>query len=335
MLAIALTAAVAGRLGGARWLAVHRLATPSFAAAWLHGVLAGTDTAALRSVYAISGMVVLGLIVTRHLSETATGPAPATMGGTRRHRPMTSRLRVVESGSLDMPSAAPPALAVAGDAGARLLAGPPASAGAESHAAHQRRLGPLLPSLRDPAELRASVSAAAVVGRGGGAFPLARKLDLAVRSPGAPIVVVNASEGEPASAKDATLLALRPHLVLDGAGAAAFAVGATDVVIYIHGARDGVQLRLAHALAEREPYGWPEGVSVHVVDAPDTYLAGESASLGSFLDGGAAVPARVGLSAGGVRRRWPPHGRLQRGDARPPRARGALRTIVVPGGRHG
>ena len=45
--------------------------------------------------------------------------------------------------------------------------------------------------------------------------------------------MINASEGEPASAKDATLFQQAPHLVLDGAAWAAAAVGATNVVVAI------------------------------------------------------------------------------------------------------
>ena len=65
-------------------------------------------------------------------------------------------------------------------------------------------------------------------------FPLAQKLDTATLAPGEPLVVVNASESEPASRKDQTLLAYRPHLVLDGAAAVAAVLGARQVVVHLH-----------------------------------------------------------------------------------------------------
>jgi NADH:ubiquinone oxidoreductase subunit F (NADH-binding) len=142
----------------------------------------------------------------------------------------------------------------------------------------------------DPASIRQEASASGVTGRGGASFPLARKLELAARSPGSPIIVVNASEGEPASRKDQTLLSLRPHLVLDGAAVAAFAVEATDVVVFLHRHRARLHRAVTRALDERGPGSWPDGVQVQVVRGPDTYLAGESSAAASFLNGEGAFP---------------------------------------------
>jgi hypothetical protein len=71
-------------------------------------------------------------------------------------------------------------------------------------------------------------------GRGGAAFPVARKLQAVAARVGrrrAAVVLVNATEGEPASAKDKMLLTRAPHLVLDGAMLAASALQAREVVI--------------------------------------------------------------------------------------------------------
>lgn len=178
-------------------------------------------------------------------------------------------------------------VAAVGDPGARLLAGAGAGAGGESWASHEARLG-VLEVADDPALVRALVRESGLRGRGGAGFLAATKFDVAAQSPGRPIIVVNASEGEPASRKDRTLLTLRPHLVLDGALVAAAAAGARDVVIYSHRARVRVDAALRAALGERAP----SPVRVRVVDAPETYVAGETSSVVSYLDGRGAIPRR-------------------------------------------
>ncbi len=179
-----------------------------------------------------------------------------------------------------------------GEATARLLAGP---LGAERWGDHLRRLGPV-PDMA-PVDIAAMVKAAGLTGRGGGHFPLWRKLDAARRGVGSALVVVNATEGEPASAKDRTLLELRPHLVLDGASAVASAAGATTVVVAVHVGSVAATSALT-AIAERQSSPsaglLARPVAFHVVDVPDRYVAGESSALASFLGGGEALPASKG-----------------------------------------
>ncbi|MBZ5733442.1 hypothetical protein K8Z61_02940 [Nocardioides sp. TRM66260-LWL] len=123
-------------------------------------------------------------------------------------------------------------------------------------AAHRRRHG--MPAVLDVDGLAALVSAAGMRGRGGAGFPFARKLAAAAAGGRRPVVVVNASEGEPASAKDAALVATAPHLVLDGAAVAARALGAREVHVVLPGDRPRTRALLAAAVAERvatEPRG--------------------------------------------------------------------------------
>ena len=100
-------------------------------------------------------------------------------------------------------------------------------------------------------DLIGEVERAGLRGRGGAGFPTAVKL-AAVASGSRPVVVVNGTEGEPMSAKDRLLLASAPHLVLDGAVAAAAAVGAREVLV---AAPAAVLPSLAQAIRERGPTG--------------------------------------------------------------------------------
>jgi NADH:ubiquinone oxidoreductase subunit F (NADH-binding) len=144
------------------------------------------------------------------------------------------------------------------------------------------------------------VEAAGLQGRGGGGFPAAVKMRAVAAASGRerrsaagwsarPIVVVNAVEGEPASLKDRTLLEALPHLVLDGAAAAAHAVGANEVIVCICEQAAAPNTSVAQAIRERAR-GRDENVKWHVAEVPARYVAGQESALVSFLSGGDAKP---------------------------------------------
>jgi len=156
--------------------------------------------------------------------------------------------------------------------------------------AHLRRHG--LPRFRGAALIE-QARTAGLTGRGGAAFPVARKL-AAVTAAGRPAIVVgNAAEGEPASSKDAALLWFAPQLVLDGLQAAAEAVGARTAYLYLHAAdrQCGPDLagHIRMALASRSAAGI-DRASVELVEAPPRFLAGEETALVAMINGGAARP---------------------------------------------
>lgn len=75
------TARLAGRVAGRVWWPVHKVAATTLALAWAHGVLAGTDAAALRWFYVSTGLGVVGLAVSRYTARTpADGLAELTRG---------------------------------------------------------------------------------------------------------------------------------------------------------------------------------------------------------------------------------------------------------------
>ncbi len=126
-------------------------------------------------------------------------------------------------------------------------------------------------------------------GRGGAAFPVARKLRavLTAKKSGkrTPVVVVNGTEGEPGSSKDKLLLARSPHLVLDGALVAARALGARKVVVAVAG--NG-----PHARSVGKAVAADSRVSrmVRVVSVPDRFVSGEGSALINAINGNPALP---------------------------------------------
>jgi len=137
------------------------------------------------------------------------------------------------------------------------------------------------------------VEASGLTGRGGAGYPLAGKLRTVLAQPrlrGRPVVVVNAAESEPAADKDASLVTRAPHLVLDGAAACAVAVGAREVVVWVHRGSQGAEQALDTAAYERRSVG-AETVRVEVVAGPDRYVAGEASAIVRHLSGGPALPS--------------------------------------------
>ena len=127
-----------------------------------------------------------------------------------------------------------------------------------------------------------------LTGRGGAAFPTARKL-AAVAARRAPVVVANGTEGEPASAKDKVLLARSPHLVLDGAVLAAAITGASRAVIVVH---TSVREIIDEAAAERRRAGIDQ-VPVHVVTGADRFVGGEASAVVHWIEKGIPTPTRT------------------------------------------
>src|SRR5581483_3995648 len=127
-------------------------------------------------------------------------------------------------------------------------------------------------------------------GRGGAGFPSATKWATLRRERRRPVVVVNVLEGEPASAKDRTLMARAPHLVLDGAEAVAAAVRAREVVVCLADRDAALAPLVGRAVAERRRCG-RDAPPISVRVAPDRYVTGEESALAAWLGGGPARPA--------------------------------------------
>jgi NADH:ubiquinone oxidoreductase subunit F (NADH-binding) len=162
------------------------------------------------------------------------------------------------------------------------------AAGPASLAEHIARYGLLPPSPADRPDRQAligEVERSGLTGRGGAAFPTARKL-AAVAAQAAPVVVANGTEGEPASAKDKVLLARSPHLVLDGAVLAATMVGARQAVVVVH---HSVREILDQAVAERRRAGL-DRVRIRLVTGADRFVGGEASAVVHWIERGVPAP---------------------------------------------
>jgi NADH:ubiquinone oxidoreductase subunit F (NADH-binding) len=134
----------------------------------------------------------------------------------------------------------------------------------------------------DRPRLLSYLDAVKLTGRGGAAFSVAAKIR-SLRSGQQPVVVVNGTEGEPASAKDTVLLTRNPHVVLDGAAVLAAAVDAGRVRVAV--IDPAVAEVLHRAIGAR-----PDAGRFVVDQVPDRFLSGEARALVRALSGGPALP---------------------------------------------
>ena len=176
----------------------------------------------------------------------------------------------------------------------RLLAGLP-TGGALSFGAHETLHGPLPRFRREGSRhpLIRELERAGLRGYGGAGFPTAAKFHAVARQRGRPTVVVNAAEGEPLSGKDVLLVRRLPHLVLDGALAAAGVLGADRVVVALDVGAESALRAIQHAVAERPESARGRGPQVSVAAVPSGYLTGQETALLNVLGGGPVLPTPV------------------------------------------
>ena len=142
-----------------------------------------------------------------------------------------------------------------------------------------------------PEQIVSAVHAAGLRGHGGAAFPTAIKMRSVASRRGSKILLVNATEGEPASKKDRALLREVPHLVLDGATLAARAVGARQAIVAVNESDTRGRRALAAALHERRERGLSRGEpDWELVPTPERYVIGQESALVNFMNGGPGVP---------------------------------------------
>jgi NADH:ubiquinone oxidoreductase subunit F (NADH-binding) len=175
----------------------------------------------------------------------------------------------------------------------RLLPVVPPVAGSPALAAHLAMHPALtVPSGDDPVwgdRIRQAVAESGLLGRGGAGFPTGAKWNSASTGRRRAMVVVNAMEGEPASAKDRVLMERSPHLVLDGAEVAAAVIGASDIVICLADGAHGPASSVTRAIAERERAGTVRR-RMSVQRPPGRYVTGEESALVGWLRNGRALP---------------------------------------------
>jgi NADH-quinone oxidoreductase subunit F len=150
-----------------------------------------------------------------------------------------------------------------------------------------------------PEDLVKIVSEAGLRGRGGAGFPTGKKWQLTREAPEQPrYLVLNGGEDEPGSKKDRVLLENLPHLILEGAILAAYAIGAAKAYLYINARYDVAMKSINDALGEAKAAGYCGNnilgsgfdLEFEIFSAPHNYVAGEDTAVLEVLEGKKAWP---------------------------------------------
>ncbi|HJM89739.1 MAG TPA: NADH-ubiquinone oxidoreductase-F iron-sulfur binding region domain-containing protein [Dehalococcoidia bacterium] len=150
----------------------------------------------------------------------------------------------------------------------------------------------------EPGAVVDAVEALGLTGRGGAHFPTALKWRFASGAAEAPLLVVNAEEGEPGVFKDRHMLEGDPHRLLEGVIIAAHATGAQQVFVYINGQARNAGAAFERALVEATEAGIVGGdalgaavdLEVEIRSGAGGYVSGEETVILNSIEGQRPVP---------------------------------------------
>jgi len=150
-----------------------------------------------------------------------------------------------------------------------------------------------------PENVIGEVERAGLRGRGGAGFPTGRKWRLVRAAAGEEkYLIVNGDEGDPGAYMDRGLLESNPHLVLEGAILAAFAVGARQGLAYIRAEYPLAVERLGRAVEQAREFGLLGerilgsnfSFDLEVVRGAGAFVCGEETALMAAVEGGPGEP---------------------------------------------
>ena len=151
-------------------------------------------------------------------------------------------------------------------------------------------------------EVQAELLAAGLRGLGGAGFPTGRKWEFVRAEPGPRYLAVNGDEGEPGTFKDRLCLETQPHLFLEGALIAAWAIEAEKVFVYMRDEYPAVLELLRREIGALEAAGIAEAGFIDLRRGAGAYICGEESAMIESIEGKRGLPrhrppfvAKVGI----------------------------------------
>ena len=163
-------------------------------------------------------------------------------------------------------------------------------------------LADCLAGRRTREEITKIMEDSALRGLGGAGFPAGRKWKIVAAEPAPRLMAVNIDEGEPGTFKDRWYLERDPHRFLEGMLVAAWAVGTSEIYIYLRdeyaGCRKILETEL-EKLQSDKPCALPP---IHLRRGAGAYICGEESAMIESIEGKRGMPrlrppyvAQVGL----------------------------------------
>ena len=145
-----------------------------------------------------------------------------------------------------------------------------------------------------PAGVLREVADAKLLGRGGAAFPTARKWEAVARNPRRPhYLVCNADESEPGTFKDRVILEHDPFAVVEAMTVAGFATGCEQGYLYLRGEYPVAWDRLIEAIVQARARGYLGqailgtecNFDIELRKGAGAYICGEETALFNSIEG--------------------------------------------------
>ncbi|MCI5778680.1 MAG: 4Fe-4S binding protein [Lentisphaeria bacterium] len=146
-----------------------------------------------------------------------------------------------------------------------------------------------------PEEVIDEVKLSGLRGRGGGGFPTGNKWSFLAAKPGFDkTVICNADEGDPGAFMDRSLMESVPHQVLEGMLIAAYATGASRLIIYCRAeypmAIKHLKIAIGQIYEEKLNVLNGRAVEISIKEGAGAFVCGEETALIASLEGQRGMP---------------------------------------------
>jgi NADH-quinone oxidoreductase subunit F len=150
-----------------------------------------------------------------------------------------------------------------------------------------------------PEQVCQEMLASGLRGRGGGGFPTGRKWDLTRVQPG-PLkyLICNGDEGDPGAFMDRSVMEGNPHSVIEGMTIGAYAIGASEGIIYVRAEyplavenmRKAVACAQEAGMLGKNLFGTEFHFNCRVVEGAGAFVCGEETALMASVEGCRGMP---------------------------------------------